>query len=77
MVKCERLLDSAEERRLLTSTIAPAVDHVHARIGTAQSPQVADVEHAAVAQAVRLTSSEGLSESLGRVSLMMVSDNGR
>ena len=77
VVKCERLLDSAEERRLLTSTIAPAVDHVHARIGTAQSPQVADVEHAAVAQAVRLTSSEGLSESLGRVSLMMVSDNGR
>jgi len=53
VVKCERLLDSAEELRLLTSTIAPAVDHVHARIGTAQSPQVADVEHVAVAQAVR------------------------
>ena len=51
VVKCERLLDSDEERALLASAIAPAVDHLHARIGTAQAPQVADVEHASVAKA--------------------------
>lgn len=43
VVKCERLLDSPEEVDLLCREIAPAVDHVHARIGTPQSPQVADV----------------------------------
>eukprot|EP00966_Prymnesium_polylepis_P075841 1758758-Prymnesium_polylepis.1 len=43
VVKCERLLDSPEEAALLHGDIAPAVDHLHARIGTPQSPQVADV----------------------------------
>ena len=43
VVKCERLLDSAEELQLLHSTIAPRVDHIHARIGTPQGAQVADV----------------------------------
>ena len=41
VVKCERLLDSPEETALLAAEIAPAVDHLHARIGTAQSSQVA------------------------------------
>jgi sugar phosphate isomerase/epimerase len=45
VVKCERLLDTPEERALLESVIAPAVDHIHARIGTPQSPQVLDVTH--------------------------------
>ena len=45
VIKCERLLDSPEERQLLDDIIAPAVDHIHARIGTPQAPQVADVEH--------------------------------
>ena len=43
VVKCERLLDTEEESALLDEVIAPAVDHVHARIGTPQAPQVADV----------------------------------
>ena len=51
IVKSERLLDSPEEEALLTSVIAPAVDHVHARIGTPQSPQVADVRSRATAHA--------------------------
>ena len=41
VVKCERLLDTAAEVELLHERIAPAVDHVHARIGTPQAPQVA------------------------------------
>ena len=51
VIKCERLLDNAEERQLLATVVAPAVDHVHARIGTPQAPQVADVDHPAVAHA--------------------------
>lgn len=47
VVKAERLLDSPEEVALL-DTLAPAVDHIHARIGTPQAPQVADVSHASV-----------------------------
>jgi hypothetical protein len=43
VVKCERLLDAPGERELLDAVIAPAVDHVHARIGTPQAPQVAQV----------------------------------
>ena len=41
VVKCERLLDTEAEIQLLNERIAPAVDHVHARIGTPQAPQVA------------------------------------
>ena len=51
VVKCERLLDTPEERALLESIIAPAVDHIHARIATAQSPQVLDVAHSSVRRA--------------------------
>lgn len=49
VVKCERLLDTVEEVELLNTVIAPAVDHVHARIGTPQASQVAAVSlpHAA------------------------------
>ncbi|KAL1520836.1 hypothetical protein AB1Y20_022398 [Prymnesium parvum] len=43
VIKCERLLDTEEEATMLRSEIAPAVDHLHARIGTPQSPQLADV----------------------------------
>ena len=50
VVKCERLLDSNAEHALLRSALAPAVDHLHARIGMPQSPQVADVEHSSVAR---------------------------
>lgn len=52
-IKCERLLDTADEAELLATQIAPAVDHVHARIGTPQSPQVAhpaDAHAAAAAE---------------------------
>ena len=48
VLKCERLLDAPAEAALLRDTIAPAVDHLHARIGTPQQPQVADVEAASV-----------------------------
>ena len=48
VVKCERLLDAPEEVTLLEEIIAPAVDHIHARIGTPQAPQVADVESSSV-----------------------------
>ena len=48
VLKCERLLDAPAEAELLRETIAPAVDHLHARIGTPQQPQVADVEAASV-----------------------------
>ena len=44
VVKCERLLDSPEETDLLHREIAPAVDHIHARIGSPQCAQVADVQ---------------------------------
>lgn len=37
----ERLLDTQAESDLLRSIVAPAVDHIHARIGTPQAPQVA------------------------------------
>ena len=43
VVKCERLLDSPEEAELLCREIAPAVDHIHARIGSPQCAQVPDV----------------------------------
>ena len=48
VVKCERLLDTAEEDEFLSGKIAPAVDHIHARIGTPQAPQVGDVSDPAV-----------------------------
>lgn len=41
-VKHERLLDEPTEAELLRERIAPAVDHIHARLGTAQAPQLAD-----------------------------------
>ena len=53
VVKCERLLDTPEERDLLDEIIAPAVDHVHARIGTPQAPQVADPSHVTVRSAAQ------------------------
>lgn len=42
VVKCERLLETRPELELLAE-IAPAVDHLHARIGTAQAAQVGSV----------------------------------
>mmetsp|Transcript_41834 Transcript_41834/g.89262 ORF Transcript_41834/g.89262 Transcript_41834/m.89262 type:complete len:326 (-) Transcript_41834:302-1279(-) len=42
VVKSERLLDASADAAVL-SQIAGAVDHLHARIGTPQNPQVADV----------------------------------
>ena len=42
VVKTERLLDTREEAALLRETIAPAVDHIHARLGAPQLPQLAD-----------------------------------
>ena len=48
VIKCERLLDSPEESEFLATAIAPAVDHIHARIGTPQAPQVADATHPSV-----------------------------
>ena len=48
-VKCERLLDTWEEQSLLESAIAPSVDHIHARIGTRQAPQVGHPADRAVA----------------------------
>lgn len=42
VVKTERLLDAPEEARLLRERIAPAVDHIHARLGAPQLPQLAD-----------------------------------
>jgi hypothetical protein len=51
VVKCERMLDTAEECELLGSAIAPAVDHIHARIGTPQAPQVTLPGHQATAVA--------------------------
>jgi len=41
VIKAERMLDEADEQQLLADAIAPAVDHIHARIGTPQTPQVA------------------------------------
>ena len=43
VVKSERLLDTPAEVELLREVIAPAVDHIHARIGTPQAPQVSDI----------------------------------
>ena len=51
VVKCERLFDSPTERALLEDVLAPAVDHVHARIGTAQAPQAGDPADPCVAGA--------------------------
>jgi len=49
VIKCERLLDTESERKLIDDEIGAAVVHVHARLGTPQMPQVEDVlgeEHA-------------------------------
>jgi hypothetical protein len=43
VLKTERMLDTDAEASLLRRVIAPAVDHLHARIGTPQAPQVACV----------------------------------
>jgi len=53
VVKSERLLDTPEETALLKDTVAPAVVHLHARVGTAQAPQVGALNspHCAAAQA--------------------------
>lgn len=51
VVKTERMLDTASEAELLRRVVAPAVDHVHARIGTPQSPQVASVRPDALTRA--------------------------
>ncbi|KAL3931630.1 MAG: hypothetical protein SGPRY_001046 [Prymnesium sp.] len=51
VLKCERLLDSEEESTMLRREIAPAVDHIHARIGTRHLPQVADLQSPLVAYA--------------------------
>ena len=51
VVKCERLLDTPQETALLHGVLAGAVDHLHARIGTPQAPQVARVTDAAVQHA--------------------------
>lgn len=42
VLKTERLLDAPEEARLLGACIAPAVDHLHARLGAPQLPQLSD-----------------------------------
>ncbi|KAJ1632369.1 hypothetical protein T492DRAFT_989086 [Pavlovales sp. CCMP2436] len=42
VIKTERLLDAREEAELLRTHIAPACDHIHARVGTAQAPQLVD-----------------------------------
>lgn len=42
VVASERLLDSPSEATLLNRQIAPAVDHIHARLGTPQCPQLAE-----------------------------------
>ena len=51
VVKCERLLDTPEEQALLTSVLAPACDHIHARVGTPQAPQVSSVRAPSVRHA--------------------------
>lgn len=43
ILKCERLLDAPEEEELLRSVVAPATDHIHARVGTPQQAQVPHV----------------------------------
>ena len=52
VVKCERLLDTPDEAAFLAEAIAPAVDHLHARCGTPQAPQVASVHARGVQRAV-------------------------
>ena len=42
VIKSERLLDAPEEARLLGSCIAPAVDHLHARLGAPRLPKLSD-----------------------------------
>jgi hypothetical protein len=42
VVKSERLLDTPAESALLRDVIAPRVSHIHARLGTRQTPQVSD-----------------------------------
>lgn len=43
VVKSERLLDTPKESKMLRDEVAPFVDHLHARIGTPQHPQVANI----------------------------------
>jgi hypothetical protein len=47
VVKTERMLDTAPEQELLLGRVAPAVDHLHARVGTPQAPQVASLAESA------------------------------
>mmetsp|Transcript_16187 Transcript_16187/g.54508 ORF Transcript_16187/g.54508 Transcript_16187/m.54508 type:complete len:331 (+) Transcript_16187:152-1144(+) len=47
VVKTERMLDTAPEQELLLRQVAPAVDHLHARVGTPQAPQVASLAESA------------------------------
>lgn len=51
VVVAERLLSSAPEEAMLREEIAPACDHVHARVGTPQAPQVAEPTARACARA--------------------------
>lgn len=44
VLAAERLLDSPAEAELLAARIAPAVDHIHARLGTPQAAQLADAD---------------------------------
>ena len=47
VVKTERMLDTAPEQELLLRQVAPAVDHLHARVGTPQAPQVVSLAESA------------------------------
>jgi hypothetical protein len=51
VVKTERMLNSPAEVSLLRRVVAPRVDHIHARIGTPQAPQVASVRPDALTNA--------------------------
>jgi len=52
VVKTERLLDTPEETEFLRDNIVPNIDHIHARVGTPQSPQVANLDDPRVSRAV-------------------------
>lgn len=52
VVACERLLDTPAESEWLATCIAPAVDHIHARVGAPQAPQVPGVQAAGWQRAV-------------------------
>jgi len=49
VLKAEGLLDAPEEAQLLRSCIAPAVDHIHARLGAPQLSDPRDPRHALAA----------------------------